>query len=65
MLQNIQRLLNFKSVIIKCGFCGKEKSVVRMSTKDIVPDFGWVCADCLTAEPLPLNLGNKDKKEGR
>jgi hypothetical protein len=56
-------------MVIKCGFCGKEKSVVRMSTKDIVPDYGWVCPDCLTNDPMDLeaikhnDLNNNDKKE--
>jgi hypothetical protein len=50
-------------MIIKCGICHKEVAVKRMSTNDIMPEVGWICPDCLTSDPMKLDLKNNQKKE--
>ena len=50
-------------MIIKCGICGKDKSVTLISSADIMPDVGWICDDCLTSDPMSLKaVSNSEDK---
>lgn len=43
-------------MIIKCAICKKEYTLARLSSEDIKKGVGWCCWNCLTADPMPVEL---------